>query len=474
MKKTLFPKRPSPCLSIRGGHLFLEECDTVDLAVQFGTPLFAISEQQLRDNVRGWQRALGDAWPEGGINVLPSIKANTCLALRHILTQEGAGCDTFGPGELTAALRCGVAPELISVNGSAKNRALLRQAIASGARITLDHKAELPIIRSEAARLNTTAHIRLRLRLRSPDLGQPSDLAPHLSASEVLRIYKPGIAFEQAVPLGRSALAMPEIDLAGLHIHIARNSSHLDYWERAIQNFVHMVADLHREWDGWLPRELDLGGGYSYPYDPAGRGDTRVAEQITADELPGIDDYTGALTGSVRNAFINHGLSTNGMTLEIEPGRAMYGNTGIHLTRVCDIKTESEPKPWRWVETDTSEIFLSGIGLEHADFPVIVANKADSTPSEQADIVGISCNFDLLVSQVILPPVASNDVIAFLNTGAYEEVNGSNFNLLARPATVLVNGNSAEVIRRRETIDEILARDVIPARFVKEVNRKAG
>jgi len=106
------------CLSIRDGHLWMEGCDAVELAQTFGTPIHVISEDHLRRNVRRTTAAFRAAWPEGDVLLLPSIKANYTLALRHILTQEGTGCDTFGPGELEAALRTGAPPEAISVNGS--------------------------------------------------------------------------------------------------------------------------------------------------------------------------------------------------------------------------------------------------------------------------------------------------------------------------------------------------------------------
>ena len=455
---------PSPCLSIRNNRLYIEEVDTTALAEQFGTPLFVISERQLRENVRNWQGALSAEW-DNPVNILPSFKANTCLALRHILSEEGAGCDTFGAHELEAALQAGVRPELISVNGSAKNRELLRRAITVGARITLDHANELPLIQQEAADLDKIATIRFRLRLRNPQLTQPTDFMPDVSSNELLRMYKPGIPFETVVALGQQALDMVNVNLVGLHIHIARNSSQLAYWQSAIETLTDMVADLHDAWDGWLPRELDLGGGFSYPHDPACRADERVSGKVAVNALPTPAQYAQTVSASVRAAFSQRNLSTDNMTLEVEPGRAMYGSAGIHLASVCDVKSETDPQPWRWVETDTSDIFLSGINLEHADFPVCVANKAAAEATDSADIVGISCNFDLLVSQAELPSVAAGDLIAFMNTGAYEEANASNFNLLARPATVLVSGDSAEIIRRRETLADILSRDIIPERF---------
>ena len=134
------------CLSIRDGRLFIEELDADVLARQFGTPITVISEDQLRRNARRYRREFGARWPEGTVAVLASIKANFALATRWILSQEGIGCDVFGGGELYAALQGGVPPDLISVNGSIKSRALLETAVMAGARITLDSAAELDLV----------------------------------------------------------------------------------------------------------------------------------------------------------------------------------------------------------------------------------------------------------------------------------------------------------------------------------------
>jgi len=117
------------CLSIRAGRLWMEECDTVDLARRFGTPLYAVSEDQLRRNARRIAGAFAAGWPSGETALLPSLKANLGLALRAVLNSEGLGCDTFGPGELHAALTAGTIPELISVNGSVKDAELIREEL---------------------------------------------------------------------------------------------------------------------------------------------------------------------------------------------------------------------------------------------------------------------------------------------------------------------------------------------------------
>src|SRR5262249_212537 len=130
------------CLSIRDGHLWMDGCDLVDVAHRYGTPVYVMSEQQLLRNLAAIGGPFGEAWPHGEVRVLPSLKANLSIAIRRLLSDAGAGCDTFGPGELHAALTAGVPPRLISVNGTAKDAALIERAVAAGARITLDSEHE--------------------------------------------------------------------------------------------------------------------------------------------------------------------------------------------------------------------------------------------------------------------------------------------------------------------------------------------
>ncbi len=142
--------RIDDCLSVRDGHLWIEGCDAVELAARFGTPVYVVSENQLRRNARRLVKAFSARWP-GPVRVLPSIKANHVLALRRVLTEEGLGCDTFGPMELQAALACGVPPELISVNGTGKSAELVEQAVSAGCRLTLDSPRELDLAIQAAA-----------------------------------------------------------------------------------------------------------------------------------------------------------------------------------------------------------------------------------------------------------------------------------------------------------------------------------
>jgi diaminopimelate decarboxylase len=164
--------------------------------------------------------------------------------------------------------------------------------------------------------------------------------------------------------------------------------------------------------------------------------------------------------GALLQALHAGGLDPSGVVLEIEPGRSLLADTGIHLSRVCHVKRQDHPVSRTWIELDTTEMFLPDLLMEHAYFRPLFASRADAAGVQKVEIVGQSCNFDLLARDVDAPEVANGDVVAFLDTGAYQEAAASNFNALARPATVLVTGRRSTLIKRRETLDEIFARDL--------------
>jgi diaminopimelate decarboxylase len=461
-------RRIDAALSVRDGRLFIENTACDELASRFGTPIYVVSEDQLRRNARSFQAAFSSRWPEGPARVLPSLKANYTLALRRVLTQEGMGCDTFGHAELTAALEAGVPPGSISVNGSGKSAALIDDAVGAGARITIDAERELPLVEAAARRLGTRALVRLRLRPDLSVLTEPTDFDPDgMPTSEATRSYKAGIPGDDVVELGRRALASDVIDLAGVHVHLPRHRAETGIYAGMIAAFVDLVASLSEAWDGWQPREIDLGGGFAVPRDPTGRLLPRLAER-SREPAPSIDAYAEVVTTALREGLSRHGMRADGVALEVEPGRALYADAGIHLARVVNTKRESNPVPWRWVETDTTEMFLPDSLIEHNRWTVVSASRADDPPAGEADVVGISCGFDLMVPSVPLPEMRDGETLAFLDTGAYQDASATNFNALPRPATVLVHGADAEIVKRAETVHDVFARDVVPERLKEE------
>jgi diaminopimelate decarboxylase len=451
--------RIDECLSVRGGHLWIEGCDTVELAARFGTPVYVVSENQLRRNARRLVQAFSSQWP-GPVRVLPSIKANLVLALRRILTDEGLGCDTFGTSELWAALACGVPAAFISVNGTGKSAELVDEAVSAGCRITLDAPRELDLAVAAARKHGRRAALRVRVR---PSLSGLDQVASDFSIegdsiTEVSRRYKAGIPMNELLALGERALQTEEVELIGVHVHFARHTRRLDAWAAMMMAFGDTVARLSEAWGGWQPSELDIGGGFPARRDPTGRAIPRLAAETGP--APPVEQYAEVIASSLSESLAAHGISSSDKTLEIEPGRACYADTGVHLSRIINIKTESEPAPIRFVELDTTEMFLIDAQLEHNRWSHVVASRASHAAVMVADLVGMSCSFDTIIPEAALPDVEPGDLVAFLDTGAYQEACASNFNALPRPATVLVRDNIATVVRRAETIEDVFRRDV--------------
>lgn len=490
------------CLSIRDGHLFIEECDVVDLAQRFGTPVFVISEKQLRRNINRYKKAFSERWPEGQVNILPAIKANWILALRHILTQEGAGCDVFSAGELAAALQSGVDPDLVSVNGGGKSETHIMNCISAGVKITVDDQDEMDIIIKLAQEVGKKAKVRLRLRPDFPNLWQPTGFAHELVPIDIgLQVYKSGIPTEYVMDIGKKALASEYVDLVGVHIHLGRHHYSVKFWKESIKRYVKMIAALKEEWGGWEPKEIDIGGGFPTPRDPFGKimgstldnvlflimfigmfGMKLLGEKARYSLIsktmplfmrkkpneklaPTIEEYAEGITDTLRKALYRYNINSAGINLQIEPGRSLYGNAGIHLSSVLKIKNQTKPIRWNWILLDTTCFFMTGGVIESNLHQFIFANKADQKLVKLADIVGRSCAADRILPQVMVPEVSTGDIIAILDTGAYQEVSASNFNAIPRPATILVNGSQSEIIKRAETDTEVFARDIVPVRL---------
>jgi diaminopimelate decarboxylase len=420
-----------------------------------------MSEDQLRRNVRAFQAEFQRGWPDGRVVVMPSIKANYGLALRRILTEEGAGCDTFGPGELHAALSTGVPPELVSFNGSSKTDELLLRAVSAGARITLDSTREVELVIAAAERAGRTAQVRLRVR-PDFDVKGRSDFYPGpVSVRTAAQMYKPGIATENLAGAARRLLDAPGVELTGVMMHAGRHTTNLRVWSGMMRRYVEVIGWLREASGGWEPKEIDIGGGFAVPRDPFGRSDRR---RVTAPHAPSIAQYAKAITQSLRTELTRIGMST-ALRLEVEPGRSIYGNAGIHLASVTNIKHETRPVEHTWIETNTSDSFLPDVNLERNRWTVCVAGRAADRATTVADVVGISCNFDVIVPAANLPQVSLGDVLAFIDTGAYQDANATNFNALPRPATVLVTGDRSEIVKRAETIEDVFRRDVVPERL---------
>jgi diaminopimelate decarboxylase len=491
------PRTPKldDCLSAPGGLLHVEGMAATALVERFGSPLFVISEDQLRRNVRRMQQAFGAGWTAGPVQVLPALKANWTLAVQRVLAEEGCGADVYSEGELAVALRAGIDPASISVNGVPKAADHIRRAVEVGARLTIDSLEDVRIL----GELGLPARVRLRVRPAVSQFVKASDfVAEGPMPTDLAALgYKGGLSFDEVVEAGRRVLAMAHVELVGFHQHHGRHDRSTEWWRAQMVAYAREMGRVCRALGGYQPKEIDVGGGYAIPRDPHNAathysapvqygalyglsrllalfgerprygvirrlvGLMETAPNRTA--APAIEDYARAVTSTLLAELPKHGIDPHGVTLQIEPGRGIHGNAGLHLATVRSVKRQLQPVPWNVVTVDTSEFFLTAGRFEHHMHDYVVATKVGAEPCFVADVTGRSCYADRLLGAVRLPAVTPGDVIAFLDTGAYQEGSCSNFNAMPRPATVMVTGDRAEVIKAAETLDDVFARERVPA-----------
>jgi diaminopimelate decarboxylase len=486
------------CLSIRDGFLFIEGCDTVDLIRQFGSPLFVVSENQIRRNVRRYQKAFQEGWPDGPVKILPAAKANWISAVQRILADEDCGCDVYSPGELSVALNAGFDPGFISVNGLPKDKDHIYRSIQKGVRITIDSIEEVDLIEQAAHELNRVASVRLRLKPTITGFTRHSDFsAEGLVPTDIAAmVYKNGLTFDQVMVIAPRILNMKNVELVGFHEHHGRHHPSLRYWKEQMKAYAKEIGKVCRALDGFQPKEIDIGGGFAGGRDPFNavtdyseplqlaalfsissalkvtgkRGRYKVLSKMI-DQIvnkpnqkpaPSIEDYAETCTRTLRQELPKNGINVKGLMLQLEPGRSMHGNAGIHLSTVKNIKRITEPIRLYMIVIDTTEFWFTGGRYEHHLHDYIFANKADAEMVDKADIIGRSCFGDRLMPMVPVPKVEVGDILALLDTGAYQEVSMSNFNAIPRPATVLVTDDQASIVRKKETEEDVFRRDVIP------------
>jgi diaminopimelate decarboxylase len=263
-----------------------------------------------------------------------------------------------------------------------------------------------------------------------------------------------------------------------------------------MQAYAEEVARVCDALGGYRPQELSIGGGFACPRDPHNAatnysdpvafgalhllshalrllGSTvryKVIDQLlgivsgkpNAKAAPSIEEYGRITTSTLLDALRSQGIDPSGIMLQLEPGRSIHGDAGVHLTTVQATKRMTSPIRWNLVTVDTSEFWLTGGRFEHHLHDYRLANRLDAPYAIKADVTGRSCYGDRILPAVRLPEVEPGDVLALLDTGAYQEVSASNFNAMPRPASVMVTDDRAHLIRRAENLEDVFARDLLP------------
>lgn len=401
---------------IDGGDLRLGGVRAGELAERFGTPLVVYCEETLHAQARALRDAVG---PAG--RVFYGTKAFASVAVLRILHGEGIGADVASSGELAFARAAGLTGDALVAHGNNKDAAFLAEAAAEGAAVVLDAPDEAEL----------AAGARVERVLVRVTLGVDADT--HEAIVTGHHGSKFGLPPAEALALLRDALGRG-LDVLGLHVHIGSQLPDFSAQEETIGRLAAFADDCRREL-GWEPRVADLGGGFGIRHHPL-------------EELPDAAELVRAAVTSARNAFATT------PELWFEPGRCLVGRAGVTLYRVGAVKRLPE-RTWAAVDGGMSD--NPRPQLYGARYTALSASRADESPDETVSVAGMHCESgDVLIDDVLLPAPQRGDLLAIPATGAYTLALSSNYNGVGRPAAVLVRDGDARVIRRRETVGDLL------------------
>jgi diaminopimelate decarboxylase len=405
------------------GHLRIGGCDTLELAAQFGTPLFVYDEQHLRDRCREAVDAFGG-------RVEYATKAFSCVAMCRLAHEEGLHLDVSTGGEYHVARAAGVPASALVLHGNNKSTDELRRALIDGiGRIVVDSFDELDRLDELHASGLPVPKVKLRI---TP--GIEAHTHEYVRTGQDDSKFGFGVASGAAADAVARARASDSVELVGLHAHVGSQIFTTDSFEKAVTVLGEVIAPLD------LP-ELSIGGGLGVAY-------------IEGEEAPTIGQWGAAIRHACREAGITARITA-------EPGRAVVARAAVTLYSVGTIKDLPGIRTYVAVDggmSDNPRPVLYGSGYE-TFLPRAVAAPRD----RRVRVVGKHCESgDVLVPEARVPAdIAVGDVLATPVTGAYGHSMGSNYNKVPRPAVVFVRDGGARLVVRRETLDDLLALDVL-------------
>lgn len=414
----------------RQGELYCEQVPVSRIAKEVGTPCYVYSYATL---IRHF-RAYDSAFRKIPHVIAFAMKSNSNLAILSLMAKEGSGVDIVSGGELFRALKAGVPASKIVFAGVGKTADEIREALkADILMFNIESSAELQAIQEVAVSLGKKARIALRI---NPDV----DPKTHPYISTGMKKSKFGIAADRALQEYKMAASLSHIDVVGVHAHIGSQLTEVTPFVDSLKKVVGLIGTLKAQ--GINIRYLNIGGGLGITY---------------SEEKPPLpQDLSDAISPIITDL---------GLTLVMEPGRVIVGNAGILVTKTLYLK-EGEAKSFVIVDAAMNDLIRPSLyGAYHEIKPV--NEEAGHRAKQQVDIVGPVCESgDFLAKDRLLAAVKPGELMAVMSAGAYGFVMASNYNSRPRVPEVLVKGGEIHVIRERETFDDLVKGEMIPA-FLK-------
>ena len=420
------------------GHLTIGGCDTVELAKEYGTPLYVLDETTIRNTIRSYVSSFKKFYDGNGMPLYAS-KALSCKELCRIAKEENIGLDVVSGGEIYTALQAGFPMEKVHFHGNNKTEDEIRFALKSKVgKFVVDNLYELELLNKIAGEMNIKADISFRIK-PGVDAHTHNFIRTGQIDSKFGFALETGEAFEAV----KEALKLDNVCLKELHCHIGSQIFDIEPFVTAAEIMIDFMAKIKSEL-GAVISELNLGGGFGIMY--------------TSDDEPvPYENYMDKVSVAVKAKCAEHGLPVP--FIYIEPGRSVVGEAGITLYTVGGKK--EIPNVRTYVSIDGGMTDNIRYALYQSAYTIVNASKADKPADEVVTIAGKCCESgDLVQEHTKVADVQVGDILAVLSTGAYNYSMASNYNRIPRPAIVMVKDGKSRVIVKRESYEDIVRNDV--------------
>jgi diaminopimelate decarboxylase len=400
------------------------------LAERFGTPLYVYSASTIRERMRAFDRAFRNA-PH---TVCYSVKANSNLSILRLLASMGCGFDVVSGGELERVQRVSrSAAKKVVFSGVGKTPDEMRAALKADVLLfNVESESELCALAECASRAKKKARIALRV---NPDV--PAETHPYISTG--LHQHKFGIPIEEARRLYSRASEMKSLEISGVSVHIGSQITDVKPFAATMERVAELTRALRK--DGHAIKYVDAGGGLGIAYE----------NKSMLDFGQYVGSYANALLGPLKDLKVH---------LLLEPGRCIVGPAGTLLTRLLYKKTNGAKK-FLVVDAAMNDLLRPSLYHAYHEIVPVVSDQSEQGVCETVDVVGPICETgDFFARDRQLPIMQEGDLLALLDAGAYGMALASNYNTRSRPAEVLVDGKSVKVIRRRETIADLVRGEI--------------
>ncbi|REK77305.1 diaminopimelate decarboxylase [Paenibacillus paeoniae] len=431
------------------GHLEIGGNDVTDLAKEFGTPLYIVDESLVRQRAREYV----EAFKASGLKfqVAYASKAFSVMAMCVIAEQEGLSLDVVSDGELFTALQAGFPVERIHFHGNNKTPDEINMALDAGIGcFVVDNFDELALLNALAGDKGKKVNVLLRI---TP--GVEAHTHDYISTGQQDSKFGFDLGNGAAKQAIEEAMKLDNLVILGVHSHIGSQIFEVEGFRMAVDKVAQFAVSIRAEL-GLTFKVINLGGGFGIRYV---EGDT---------PLP-VSEYVGAITDAIKANFANAEFPLP--EIWVEPGRSMVGDAGTTLYTVGTSK--NIPGVRKYIAVDGGMTDNPRPALYQSRYEAVLANRANEAAEETVSIAGKCCESgDMLIWDLELPKADNGDLLAVFCTGAYNYAMASNYNRIRRPAVVFVKDGQADLVVKRESLDNIVCNDVIPARLQKSTLAK--